>query len=317
MLAAVALGSGAERPAAAQAPAKLVVSWGTLEPTNTPVWIAEESGLFKKHGLDVDLRFVASTLQITALLSGDVQVAMVGGPEVVSANVSGADLEILATLGPVQTYIFEVAPGVKTLADMKGKSVAVSRFGDAGDTATRIAFRKLGLDPKDVTFVQVGSSTNRMTAVLNGAAQGTPASPGLNLPLEAAGMHPLFDMGKMKIPAANICIAARRAWVNANRPIAQRYVDAILDGIHRAQIDKPYAIEILKKYFKTDDTRAMTMSYDYITRTTPAVPYSRPEQFTAILAEMANTNEKLRGANVGAMIDDSFLKDAARRMHLK
>src|SRR5208282_2384226 len=89
---AFACAGGAVR--AIDAPAKLTVSWGTLEPTNTPVWIANDAGIFKKHGLDVDLHFVASSLQITALLSGDVQIAMVGGPEVVSANASGADLVI-------------------------------------------------------------------------------------------------------------------------------------------------------------------------------------------------------------------------------
>jgi len=301
----------------ADAPAKLVVSWGTLEPTNTPVWVANDAGIFKKHGLDVELHFVASSLQITALLSGDVQIAMVGGPEVASANASGADLVILGTLGPVSTYLFEVPSSIRRLADMRGKSVAVSRFGDAPDSATRIAFRKLGLDPKDVTFVQVGTSSNRMTALLNGAVQGTPASPGLNIVLEEHGMHPLFDMGKMKIPAANITIAARRAWINANRPLAQLYVDALLDAVQRTRTDKAYSVAILKQYFKTDDTKAMTLSYDYVVRTIPSVPYAKVEQFTDVLAEMSNTNEKLRNFDVAKMLDDSFLRDAARRMNLR
>jgi NitT/TauT family transport system substrate-binding protein len=312
------VGSTAGLPAnAAEMLSKVVVSWGTLEPTNTPVWVAQEAGIFKKHGLDVDLRYVASTLQITALLGGDVQIAMVGGPEVASADASGADLVVLATLGPIATYIFEVPGSIKTLADMRGKSVAVSRFGDAGDAATHIAFRRLGLDPRDVTFVQVGNSGNRMAALLNGAVQGTPASPGLNVDLEDHGMHPLFDMGKMRIPAANITIAARRVWVDANRPLVQKYVDAMLDAIHRTQTDKPFAVAVLKQYFKTDDTRAMTESYDYIVRTIPAVPYPKVEQFSAILGEMETSNEKLRSFNVAGMFDDSFLRDAARRMHLR
>jgi NitT/TauT family transport system substrate-binding protein len=296
---------------------KLVVSWGTLEPTNTPLWVAVDAGIFKKHGLDVDLRFVASALQIPAMLSGAVQIAMVGGSEVAAADASGADFEMLAVLGPIATYIFEAVPSVKTLADMKGKSVAVSRFGDAPDAETRIAFRKLGLDPKDVTFVQVGTSSNRMTALLSGAVQGTPASPGLNLDLENHGMHPLFDMGKMNIPAANISIAARRSWIAANRPVVQRYVDAMLEAIQRTKTDRAYSVAILKRYFKTDDTKAMSASYDYINRVIPTVPYPKTEQFTDLLAEMANANEKLRTLDVAKILDDSFVRDAARRMKLK
>jgi NitT/TauT family transport system substrate-binding protein len=312
-----AAGSGTPARAADAPPTKLAVSWGTLEPTNTPLWVGLETGIFKKHGLDIDLHFVGSSLQIPALLSGDIQLAMVGGGEIAAANAAGADLVILATLGPVATYLFEVAPSVKTLADMKGKTVAVSRFGDAPDAETRIAFRKLGLDPKDVTFVQVGTSSNRMSALLTGAVQGTPASPGLNVDLEAHGMHPLFDMGKMKIPVANITITGRRAWVAANRPIVQRYIDAMLEAIAKAKGDKTLSVNTLKEYFKTDDTKAMTMSFDYITRTIPDVPYPRVEQFTDLLAEMSNTNEKLRGLDVSKFLDDSFLRDAARRMHLR
>jgi NitT/TauT family transport system substrate-binding protein len=313
ILTALALGA----PATAQAPTKLVVSWGTLEPTNTPVWIANESGIFKKHGLDVDLHFVGSSLQLTALIGGEIQISMVGGGEVVGANASGADLVILGTLGPVSTYMFEVPASIKTVADMKGKSVAVSRFGDAADIQTRIAFRKLGLDPKDVTFIQVGTSSSRFTALLNGAVQGTVASPGLNVPLEQHGMHQLFDMAKMKIPAANITIVGRRDWIYANRATAQRYVDAILEAIHRMQTDRAYSIAVLKQYFKTDDTKAMSDSYDYITRVIPAVPYPKAEQFTSLIAEGAYTNEKLKSVNVAKMLDDSFMRDAAKRMNLR
>jgi len=320
MLAIAALGLLAPRvPAvAADAPlTKLVVSWGTLEPTNTPLWLAADAGIFQKHGLDVDLRFVGSALQIPAMLSGDVQIAMVGGPEVAAADAAGADFVMLAVLGPIATYIFEVAPSVKSLPDLKGKSIAISRFGDAPDAESRIALRRLGFDPKDATFVQVGTSSSRMTALLTGAVQATPASPGLNVDLERHGMHPLFDMGKMNIPAPNISIASRRSWVAANRPTVQRYIDAMVEAIALTKTEKARCVAILKRYFKTDDTEAMTQSYDYIHRVIPRVPYPKVEQFTDVLAEMANVNEKLRGLDIPKMLDDSFLRDTARRMNLR
>jgi NitT/TauT family transport system substrate-binding protein len=310
---------GARVPAvAADTPlTKVVVSWGTLEPTNTPLWLAVDAGIFKKHGLDVDLRFVGSALQIPAMLSGDVQIAMVGGPEVAAADVAGADLVMVGVLGPLATYLFEVAPSIKTLADLKGKSIAVSRFGDAPDAESRIALRKLGFDPKDVTFVQVGTSSNRMTALLTGAVQATPASPGLNVDLERHGMHPLFDMMKMNIPAPNISIAARKSWIAGNRDTMQRYVDAMVEAIALTKRERARCIDLLKRYFKTDDTAAMTASYEYIFKVIPRIPYPKVEQFTDVLAEMANTNEKLRGVDIAKLLDDSFLRDTARRLNVK
>jgi NitT/TauT family transport system substrate-binding protein len=319
VLAVVALVASALVPAStrADAPAKLVVSWGTLEPTNTPLWVALKAGYFQKNGLDVDLRYVASTLQVPALLSGDVQIAQVGGPEVAAADASGSDLEVLATLGPSFTYFFMVPNAVKSLADMKGKAIAISKIGDAGDTAVHMAFRKLGIDPKDYTFVQVGSSTNRFTALLSGSVAATIASPGLNVELEDKGYHALFDMGAMNIPAANITIVARRPWVEGHRDIVQRYLDAIVQGIAREKADKPFTVAVLKEFFKSDNTKAMTVAYDYFTKATPSIPYPRPEQYAAELEYMSLSNSNLKGFDMSKYMDDSFLRESARKLKIK
>jgi len=163
---------------------KLVVSWGTVAISNTPVWVAYKAGLFKKHGLDVDLQYVESTLQIPSLISGSVQIAQVGGTNVVSADIGGADLVILATLSPVFPYLFMVPSNIKTPAQLRGKAIGVSKFGDASHVGAMIAMSRAGVDPKDVTFVQVGSSMNRATALINGAISGGVIIPPIPWPHE-------------------------------------------------------------------------------------------------------------------------------------
>lgn len=317
----LALALGLAAPAAparaADAPAKVAVSWGTLEPTNTPLWVAYKAGIFQKNGLDVDLRFVASTLQIPALLSGDVQLAQVGGPEVASADASGSDLQILAVLGPSVTYMFMTPSAITSVAQLKGKSVAISKIGDAGDAAMHLAFRRLGLDPKDVTFVQVGNSANRFAALLSGNVQGTVASPGLNVELEQKGFHVLFDMGAMNIPAANITIVGRKSWIAAHRDIVQRYLDSIVEGIAREKSDKPYTVAVLKEFFKSEDTKAMDVAYNYFAKSTPAIPYPRTAQFGSIVTEMSNGNERMKGFDIAPFLDDSFLRESSRKLKIK
>jgi len=130
-------------------------------------------------------------------------------------------------------------------------------------------------------------------------------------------MHALFDMGTMHIPAANITIAAKRSWVESHRPLVQKYIDAIVQGIQRQKRDKAFTVGVLKTYFKSDDTHAMEFAYDYFTRATPSIPYPKVEQFADIIAEMSKNNEAMKNFDVTKIFDDSFLRDAARRFKLK
>lgn len=293
---------------------KVVVSWGTLDVANLPVWIAQKAGYFKQRGLDVDLQYQASTIQIASLLSGGVQIAQIGGTNVVSADASGADLIVMGTLSPIFPHLFMVAPEIKTAAQLKGRVVGISRFGDAGDMASRIALGRLGLSDKDVSFVQVGSSTNRAAALMNGAIQAGVVIPPQNTPLEAHGVHTLVDLARLRIPAANITISARAAWVSAHRPAMQAYIDGLVDGLKRMRADKPYAIAVMKQYFESDDGKAMGAAYDFYTHEIlTTLPYPRVAQFTSSLDELAKTNEKVKGFDVAKILDDSFLRNASAR----
>ncbi len=293
---------------------KVVVSWGTVAISNVPLWVAYKAGLFKKHGLDVDLQYVASTLQIPSLLSGSVQIGQIGGTNVVSADVGGADLIILATLSPVFPYLFMVSSDIKTPAQLKGKAVGVSKFGDASDVGARIAMQHAGLDPKDVTFIQVGSSTNRATALINGAIAGGVIIPPMNVELEAHGLHTLVDLARLRIPAADITITARRSWISAHRDVMQAYIDAIVEGIGKVKTDKAFAVATIKEYFKSDDDKAMAAGYDFFIREIlTAMPYPRAAQFASSLDELAKSNDKVKGFDVSKILDDSFLRSAAAR----
>ena len=312
------LAARARAAADAQTLTKLVASYGSIEGSQTPLWVAFEAGYFRAAGLDVELVYQASSTQVPALLSGDVQIAQVGGPEVASVNLSGADLVILATLGAVFPYQFMVAADIKTPAQLRGKTIGVSRFGDVSDAATRIALRRVGVDPKEVSFVQVGSSVNRTAALIGGTIQGGVQSPPATFLLQAHGLHPLFDLAALKIAAATATVAARRSWVAAHHDLVQSFIDALLQGVRRERTDENFTVGVMKKYFKSEDDREMHLSWNYFAKqVVPAVPYPRVEQFTASLAEMATGNEKLAGYDVSKMLDDSFLHSASARLRIR
>jgi NitT/TauT family transport system substrate-binding protein len=159
--------------AASVTPSKLVVSYSAIVPMTLPVWVASDEGIFKKNGLDVQLTYIESSKGIAAVISGETQMANIGGPETLSAVAGGADLVTVACESPSWPFVMQVVPGINSMAELKGKKVGVSNFGSTSDIATRLALENSKLDPeKDVAIIAVGSASNRLAALKSGAIQG-------------------------------------------------------------------------------------------------------------------------------------------------
>ncbi len=300
---------------AAPAPAKLTVSYSNIVGDELPLWIAKEGGYFEKVGLNVDLLNIASAQGVPALIAGDVQIAQLGGSEVLSAAAEGADVAVIGMLAGVYPFVFEVSANIRTPADLKGRKVGVSSFGSSSDIATRVGLRGIGLDPdKDVNIVPVGSASQRTAALLSGAIDAGVAQPPEQLALEKAGFHQLFDLAALRLPSANTSVAVKRAYLSANRDVVQRYVDALVRAIVREKADKAFSIQVLKKYYKSDDDAAMTAAYDFFSlRVAVSLPHATPPQFADAQATLGAKSDKVKNFDVTRLIDDSFVSDAGKR----
>jgi NitT/TauT family transport system substrate-binding protein len=301
-------------PLTSEAFDRVNVAYSEIAFVNLPMWVAKEEGIFEKNGIDANLQLINSSNAVAALLSGQVQVAQVGGSETLSADLGGADLEIVATPGGTYPYLLEAQPGIQTTDDLRGKKIGVSSPGSSSDIATRAMLHRLGLDPdKDVTIVPVGSIQNRTAAMLTGAIDAALDSPPGSLTEEAQGMHPLVDLASLNLPASNNSVVMQRSFVTANPSVVQRYVDSIVGATARIRSDRDLAVRVLEKYYNSDDDAAMGATYDYLLELMPDLPYPRPEQFTDVLPNLAAKNDKAQGFDVSTIMDPSFVQSAADR----
>ncbi|HEX6510710.1 MAG TPA: ABC transporter substrate-binding protein [Chloroflexota bacterium] len=306
-------------PATTPTPApvtQLQVGYSAITGANLPLWLAQEAGLFQKHGFDVSpLLIPGGANAMAALLSGQVQISESGGSDGLAANANGGDVLVLATPVPVYPYLLEVTPNIRSPADLKGKKIGAGATGSSGDIAARQALRKLGLNPeKDLTIIAVQSRQTGTTALLNGALQGVVDDPPDSLMLDAKGFHALFDMVELHLPAAQTAIMVRRDWAAEHRDVLQAYIDARVEAIARARRDKALSVAVLKKYFKSDDDLGMSATYDYYAgKVLPAAPHALPEQFRDAVAELTRTNSEMRDFDVRTILDDSYVKSAVAR----
>jgi NitT/TauT family transport system substrate-binding protein len=276
-----------------------------------PLFYARDKGIFAKYGLDVTLNGLGGgPVAAAALQSGEVQIVDITGSEIVSADAAGADFIVLATLTPVYPYVFEASKDVNSKDDLKGKTIAVRASGDATDIATRVLLSKEGLDPdKDVTILAVQQEGARMAALNAGQMCCTVAQVQDRLLLEKNGFQMLFDMTNLGIPNAQGVIATQRAYAKEHPEVVQRFMDALIESIAKAKKDRAGALPVLKAQLKLEDDAIVAATYDFfIGEVVPNVPTPKAEQFADGIRILSQTNDKVKGFNIGPYIDPSFLE---------
>ncbi|HEV2009594.1 MAG TPA: ABC transporter substrate-binding protein, partial [Candidatus Limnocylindria bacterium] len=191
---------------------KVIAAYSNISADDWVPWYAFEKGIFRENGLDVDLQSINGGAQTSAaLLANGIQIGQFGGAEALSANAGGADLVLVGNLAPVYPYKLYAQKAIKTVADLKGKRVAVSNAGGSSDIATRAALKANGLDPdKDVTILTVGSHANRTAALLAGSVDAGVDDPPEDAELVKAGLNMVIDIASQKLPAANTGIIMQR-----------------------------------------------------------------------------------------------------------
>ncbi|MBV8083308.1 MAG: ABC transporter substrate-binding protein, partial [Chloroflexi bacterium] len=165
---AAASASTAAKPAASGL-TKIVTATGVPSVVFTPVWVADEQGIFKKYGLDVSVtENLEGVKQAQAIIAGDVQIGNVGGAEILNAQVGGAKLE--GTLQTTHSPLFELhaAPTYKRVEDFKGKTVAITATGSSTDLAARVLLQNHGLTPDtDVKLLQATNMPGIVAALVS------------------------------------------------------------------------------------------------------------------------------------------------------
>ncbi len=147
------------------------VSYTQASGAFTPLWVAQEAGLFKKHGLDASLKLLNSQVALQALVAGEVDVIS-SGPDLVNARLQNVPVKYIG--GSLQRFIFQLwgAKGIGALTDLKGKVIAVTTPRTSTEIAAREAIKKTGvISEKDVSFLYVQSIPAILTAIINGKLQ--------------------------------------------------------------------------------------------------------------------------------------------------
>jgi len=296
-------------PGSAQ-PIKLNVGYSAISGDQLPAWVAKEAGIFQKNGFDMQLIFfTGGTTAVMALVSADTPISQVAGSAVVNSVLAGSDSVMIAAGVTSLNYYLMGRPDIKTPEQLKGGSVAISRFGSSSDFIARYALGKIGLTPgKDVTIVQIGSTTARMDATLAGRVQATVINPPASIIAQKRGMTILADLPKLGLVYQHTGAATTRRFLREHPDIVRRYVKSQVEAVHRIYTDKETSLKALSKYFGRGverDVLEKTWENLLSESVLPKKQYPSLEGLKTILA----SDPKAKAANPEDYADSSFIKE--------
>ena len=295
---------------------KVNAAYAFVASSTLPMWIAEDEGLFKKHGLDVTMiLFQGSAAATQALLGGGVDIVFGSAASAITVVGRGVPVAVIATTHLLD-YQLVARPNVTSVEQLRGKTVGISAFSGGDDFALRRLMPKLGLIPnKDITFVVLGTPNpaQKAEAVLNGTTDATLVTFEVTdqLKLQGKPMSVLAALLPNGIKLSVGDIYAMRPYLVKNPETVKKFMSAFVEAIRMAKNNKQLSVETLRKYIKIDDPGVLEQIYEKtVLGQFQDEPYPNVEAILTQRDDMATTSPdlaKLTSMNADAFIDNGPL----------
>jgi NitT/TauT family transport system substrate-binding protein len=253
------------------------ISHSGLSGYDVPIWVAHDAGLFKKHGLATELILIGGgSTNVQALLSNEIRFSLLSGSAPILAILQGAPVVIIATPYTYIPYSLVVGKDIRSPEDLKGKRIAISRLGGITEVAANLAFEKLGLGAKDMTFVQAGPDPQRIAAVRSGAAAATVVAPPGLFAATSLGLRVFADLSDLGIKYPTEVIVTTRSFLSQHRGTVKQFLMGFVEALQVYTQRKEYVIGVMQKYTKLTDREILSKSHDYFAKNTALLPLTDP-----------------------------------------
>lgn len=247
----------------APAGAKITIAYISDSPSSSvPQWIAKETGIFKKYGLDIDLVFIdGSTRGIQALLAGDLGFTEAVGTSAINGKMAGGNIAIINGVVNTLPYYIIGNPTIKSRDDLRGRTAAVHIPGTAADFALRLGLKGINLPYNQIKAITVGGGPARIGALINGQAEFTIVSDAEKIRGESVGQKVIIDLAELKIPFLFTCTVTSLKMIREQPDTVRRMAESIAAGVHFFKTNKEETLKIMGKYTRGANRAVLEGAY--------------------------------------------------------
>jgi NitT/TauT family transport system substrate-binding protein len=284
-----------------------------------PLFATKEAGLFEKYGFDTEMIYVQGVQLVQVHVAGQLDVSTISSVVYLQASVEGADLIQVASSIDGQLMKLMVHPSITKPQDLKGKTLAVTRFGSLTDLLIRPALKNWGLEPqKDVKLIQIGRMPDIATAIAQRSVDGGVISFPTSVQAEKMNIKTLLDFAESdyNLPATTVVIS--RKYGKSNRDDVLRFLKAYIEGTHRLFADRELGIRALRRYGGISDRDMLASTYDLFTskyvKKIPKVNLKGVENSLSLIAE---SNPKAKNRRPEEFMDTSYMDELEKTGFIK
>ena len=288
---------------------KIRIGYTSPGPQHGLLWLGDTAGLFKKNNLDLEIIYMPGNISAPSLMSGEIQFGQMTGALMSPVRLQGGDPVMLVSVQELLDDRLVVRPSIKTPEDLKGKRIAISRFGAASHMRVLNMLPRFGLSEKDVTFLQIGDTPARIIAMIGNSVDASSFSPPDHLAAVQAGMRIILNMAELNIFYQGTGLVATQRFIAKNRDIVRRMVKSYVDAIHVVRTNPEVTKRAFVKYRKTRDEKQLEDAYQTLREVVKPKPYPNMESFKTIFKDVSDRIPAAKTADPREFVDISFLQE--------
>lgn len=300
--------------ASAGAQDRVRMGLSSVSALHSAMWIAEEKGLFRKHGIDAEVIVTGQggIAGISALLANEIQTVSSAGDALANAALHGGQTVMVAGVINKGLQRIMVRPEIKSPADLKGKRVGVTRIGAVSHSVLLMILKRWNMSPTDVQIMQVGSSPNMLASLDKGGLEGAVITIPSMFVAEDRGYKVLLDLADTDIYYLQTMVATTRGYIKSNRDRMIRFLKGYLEGIAYFKQQRRESLDVVKKKLRIsgDQERHLEKAFDLLRdKYYEAAPYPSMRGVETVLGFIERDNPKAKGADPKSFVDESLLRE--------
>ena len=306
------------QPSHAQQLDKIRLGYSGTGINNYVLEMGKRLGIFRRNGIDLEVVYVNSgSLLNQALIAGTFDVSFSQGSESMLAKIRGADMRIVAVVANRFNHVYLTAPAITTIKQLRGKKVAVSRFGSGSHFQTNLVLKEGGLDPeKDVSVLQIGNSSARIGAILGGAVDGTIMAGDFVPRAKREGLNVLIDLADSKIEYPFLSLNMMGPYIDRNLRQTKALIRSMSESIRALRNDSANARLAIKAALKTEDQESIDFALMRSVRVLSSRPFPTQAGIQTVLDELSK-EPKAKSMKFDDFVDLRALKELDKEGTIK
>lgn len=284
--------------------------------TSLPFAIAEDKGFFKSEGLNAVIVVMQNQVVVNGVVTRNVDY---GGTfsNFVGAALAGLPVRIVMSAMDGSDHYLVTSANVKKIEDLKGKTFGISSFGGTPHSEAIMILRKYGLNPeKDVTFLQIGGSSSRYTALESGAVQAVMLVPPFNNFARKRGFNQLIGFNDvMNIPLGGLTVHTQKMKEKPDEIV--KMIKAVLRATDYIRTHKPEIVSYMEAKWGIKDAEVRDSIYRDILGLYSRNGIASDETMKNVIQLVRDTRKSKEDVTLSDVADWSFAKRAQAELKMK